>query len=79
MPFREVHETVGELVVHAIAKSVSLDQIGVPEIKKFSPHFDGDVRKIFDVRRSLAERRAICAPSPENVAAQIKRWRKPLD
>jgi argininosuccinate lyase len=47
-------------------------------MKKFSPHFDDDVTKIFDVRGSLARRRAIGAPSPENIAAQIKRWKKLL-
>ena len=50
-PFREAHQIVGELVVHSIAKSVPLDQIAVAEMKKFSPHFDDDVAKIFDVPR----------------------------
>jgi argininosuccinate lyase len=69
---------VGELVVHSITKSVPLDQIAVAEMKKFSPHFNDDVAKIFDVRDSLAQRRAIGAPSPENIAAQIKRWKELL-
>jgi argininosuccinate lyase len=77
-PFREAHQIVGELLVHSIAKSIPLDQIGVTEMRKFSPRFDGDVSKIFDVRGSLARRRAIGAPSPENIAAQIKRWKKLL-
>jgi argininosuccinate lyase len=47
-------------------------------MKKFSPQFDDDVAKIFNVRHSLAQRRAIGAPSPENIAAQIKRWRSKL-
>jgi argininosuccinate lyase len=76
VPFREAHEIVGRLVVHSIAKSIPLDQIGVAEMKKFSPSFDDDVTKIFDIRGSLARRRAIGAPSPGKVAAQIKRWRK---
>ena len=74
-PFREAHQIVGELVVYSITKSVPLDQIGVAEMKKFSPHLDDDVAKIFDVRDSLAQRRAIGAPSPENIAAQVKRWK----
>src|SRR6266498_4020556 len=77
-PFREAHQIVGELVVHSMTKSVPLDQIGVAEMKKFSPHFDEDVAKIFDIRDSLAQRRAIGAPSPENIAAQIKRWKELL-
>jgi argininosuccinate lyase len=78
VPFREAHQIVGKLVVRSIAKSVPLDQIGVAEMKKFSPHFDDDVAKIFDVRGSLARRRAIGAPSPENIATQIKRWKAKL-
>ncbi|HET6887663.1 MAG TPA: argininosuccinate lyase [Candidatus Udaeobacter sp.] len=78
VPFREAHQIVGELVVRSFAKSIPLDQIGIAEMKKFSPHFEGDVAKIFDVRGSLAQRRAIGAPSPENNAAQIKRWKAKL-
>jgi len=40
--------------------------------------FDVDIVNGFDVRRSLAERRAIGAPSPETVAVQIVRWRSEL-
>ena len=47
-------------------------------MKEFSPHFDDDVAKIFDVRDSLARRRAIGAPSPENIAAEIRRWKELL-
>jgi len=68
-PFREAHQIVGELVVHSITKSVPLDQIGVAKMKEFSPHFDDDVAKIFDVADSLAQRRAVGAPSPQNIAA----------
>jgi argininosuccinate lyase len=74
-PFREAHQIVGELVVHSITKRVPLDQIGVAEVKEFSSHFEHDVAKIFNVRDSLAQRRAIGAPSPENIAAQIKHWK----
>ena len=77
-PFREAHQIVGELVVYSMTKSVPLDQIGGAEMKKFSPHFDDDVAKIFDVRDSLARRRAIGAPSPENIAAEIRRWKELL-
>src|SRR6266545_736542 len=76
VPFREAHQIVGELVVRSVAKSVPLDQIGIAEMKRFSPHFENDVAKIFDVRSSLARRHAVGAPSPDNIATQIKRWRK---
>jgi len=78
VPFREAHQIVGELVACSFAKSIPLDQIGIAEMKKFSPHFEDDVAKIFDVWGSLAQRRAIGAPSPENTATQMKCWRKLL-
>ena len=54
-------------IVGSIAHAVALAWAG---------SIDDDVAKIFDVRDSLAQRRAIGAPSPENIAKQIKRWRK---
>ena len=77
-PFREAHEIVGRLVVHAAQAKLPLNQIPLSTMQSFSSLFDIDVTKIFDIRRSLAKRVAIGAPSPENVAAQIKRWRNKL-
>ncbi|MEP7015604.1 MAG: argininosuccinate lyase, partial [Verrucomicrobiota bacterium] len=78
MPFRDAHEVVGKLVAHAEAKQISLNQIPLLELKKLSSVFDSDVIAVFDVRRSLAARKAIGAPSPENIAAQVKHWRGKL-
>src|SRR3989440_1510556 len=75
-PFREAHETVGKLVAGAANKKTKLKAIALRDLKKLSPLFDVDVADVFDVGRSLAARRAVGAPSPENVSAQIKRWRK---
>jgi argininosuccinate lyase len=75
MPFREAHEAVGKLVARAAAVSIPLDQISRDERQKTSPLLDDDVAAVFDARHSLAQRTAMGAPSPENVAAQIARWR----
>lgn len=79
MPFREAHAIVGRLVADAIAKGTKIGALPLTELKKGSPLFDVDVAEVFDVRRSLAARRAIGAPSPNNVASQIKRWREQLE
>jgi argininosuccinate lyase len=78
IPFRKAHEIVGRLVADASEHRTKLDAIPLSKLKKLSPLFDVDVGKVFDVRRSLSARRAIGAPSPENVKLQIKRWRKQL-
>ena len=77
-PFRQAHEIVGKLVAQALGNRTPLNQMPLAELKKLSPLFDVDVASIFDVRRSLAARTAIGAPSPENISGQIKRWRKLL-
>ena len=78
MPFRQAHQIVGKLVADAINKGTKLNEVKLVRLRKVSPLFDVDVAKVFDVRRSLAARKAIGAPSPVNVKAQIARWRKEL-
>jgi argininosuccinate lyase len=77
-PFREAHEIVGRVVGAAIARRKKLDEIPLVQLRKFSKQFDADVVRVFDVRRSLAARMAIGAPSPKNVKAQLKSWRERL-
>jgi argininosuccinate lyase len=77
-PFREAHEIVGKLVAQVAKTSVPLNQVPLWELKKVSPLFDVDAANVFDIRRSLAARAAIGAPSPENISAQIARWKKQL-
>jgi argininosuccinate lyase len=79
VPFRKAHEIVGKLVADAIAKGAKLSAVSAAELKKSSSLFDVDVAEVFDVRRSLAARRGVGAPSPGNVASQIKRWREQLE
>jgi argininosuccinate lyase len=78
MPFREAHETVSKLVVRAAGKNLALNNVSLLEMQEISPLFGDDVTRVFDVRRSLEKRQAIGAPSWENVAAQIQRWRAQL-
>jgi argininosuccinate lyase len=78
MPFREAHEAVGKLVTRATAARVALNNVTLLEMQEISKLFEDDVLKVFDVRGSLAKRTAIGAPSPENVAAQIARWKSLL-
>ena len=75
MPFRDAHEAVGKLVALATSSGVALDRISLVEMQKIAPLLEADAANIFDARHSLAQRTAIGAPSPENVAAQIARWR----
>ncbi len=78
MPFRRAHAIVGSLVADCVTKGMALNQVPLAELKKRSSLFDVDVPNVFDVRRSLSQRRATGAPARTNIVAQIKRWRKRL-
>ena len=78
MPFREAHEAVGKLVARSVAAKLALNNISLFQMQEISPLFEGDVLKVFDVRASLAKRTTVGSPSPENVAAQIARWKSLL-
>jgi argininosuccinate lyase len=78
LPFREAHEAVGKLVAQAVARKIALNNVSLLEMQEISKLFEDDVLKVFDVRGSLAKRTATGAPSPENVAAQIARWKSLL-
>jgi len=77
-PFREAHEMVGRIVAHSAANQIPLNQVSLAELKNFSSLFDSDAAKIFDVGSALTKRRAIGAPSSENIARHIALWRSRL-
>ena len=72
------HEIVGNFVTRCAANKIPLNQVPPADLKNFSALFDSDVAEIFDISRALAKRQAAGAPSPDNIAAQIQRWRSDL-
>jgi len=75
LPFRDAHEAVGKLVARASTIGTPLNRMSSAEMKAASPLFGEGVARIFDTRRSLAQRNAAGAPSPDNVTAELARWR----
>jgi argininosuccinate lyase len=75
MAFRDAHEATGRLVARAIETGQALNNVSLPDMREISGLFEDDVLEVFDLRNSMAKRTALGAPSPQNVAAQIARWR----
>lgn len=78
MPFREAHEAIGKLVARAVAAGQALNNVSLLEMQEISRLFEDDVLAVFDLRSSMAKRTALGAPAPQNVAAQIARWKSLL-
>jgi argininosuccinate lyase len=78
LPFRKAHEVVGRAVARCTELHCGLNELSVAEYQALSPLFEVTVHQILEVPRSMAARKAIGAPSPENVAAELNRWKSLL-
>jgi len=71
MPFRQAHHAVGALVAES-------EKTGIPLPELAARRYGKPAGALFDARRALAARKMPGAPSPQNVRAQIARWKELL-
>lgn len=71
MPFRQAHHAVGALVAESENRGITLPKLAAKKYGKAAS-------AVFDVQRALAARKMTGAPSPQNVRAQIVRWKQTL-
>jgi argininosuccinate lyase len=82
LPFREGHEIVGKVVRYAIERGVTLEQLGLGELRRFSDRIDADVHGALTVEASLRARAVTGGTAPEAVRralAQARLLVTPLD
>ena len=77
-PFRKAHEIIGRAVALSVERAIPLPRLSLADYQALSPVFADDLYAVFDLGKAMSARRAIGAPSPENVAAQIARWQTAL-
>lgn len=75
VPFRQAHELVGKAVAESIATQTPLDELDLPTV---DPAFKAEASQVFDLGKALRARTNPGAPSPDNVQAEIDRWRKTI-
>jgi argininosuccinate lyase len=78
IPFRKAHEIIGRAVALCGEKDCELTELTLADYQSLSPAFSNDVFEMLRVEKSMEARRAIGAPSPQNVAAQLARWKSVL-
>ena len=72
VPFREAHETVGRIVMHATARATELDQLALDEMKSFAPAIDDDVFDSLSLEKTLATKARTGGTAPESVARELQ-------
>ena len=78
VPFRQAHEVIGKLVAYSIEQQRAFGDMSLEEFQRFSPAFAADVTACLNLETAMTARKGIGAPSPQNVKAQLARWRTAL-
>jgi len=71
LPFREAHEVVGRVVLHATRSGTTLEQLSVADLRGFCPLIDADVTEMLTVEASLRARAATGGTAPTAVARAL--------
>ncbi len=78
VPFRQAHEHVGRSVALCNQRGCTLKDLSLADYQSITPHFGEDTLSVLDLDRSMRLRTAVGAPSPDNVRAQLQRWKTAL-
>ena len=76
LPFREGHEIVGKVVRYALERGVTLEQLGLDELQRFSDRFAADVHGALTVEASLRARAVTGGTAPEAVRRALAQARQ---
>jgi argininosuccinate lyase len=71
LPFREAHEAVGRVVMHAIERKIELDDLSLDDLKSFSALIEPDVFESLSLERTLATKSQAGGTAPERVAEEL--------
>jgi argininosuccinate lyase len=78
LPFRDAHHATGSLVALAEKKGCDLPDLSLTELQSGHPAITQDVYSVLGVHNSVASRVSYGGTAPEQVRAQVKRWKEIL-
>ncbi len=79
LPFREAHHVTGRLVAMAESSGCDLPDLSLDEMKSAHPGITNAVFGVLGVENSVASRTSYGGTAPQNVRAQIARWKEKLE
>ncbi|MCT8331005.1 argininosuccinate lyase [Albidovulum sediminis] len=78
LPFREAHHVTGALVALAEKKGCDLPDLTLAEMTAAHPAINQSVYSVLGVHNSVASRQSYGGTAPEQVRAQVARWKDVL-
>ena len=76
--FRQAHETVGQIVVHAIKRGVELQELSIDELRALSNLIETDVFTVLSVDQTLGTKSQVGGTAPLKVSEALAAARKSL-
>lgn len=78
LPFRDAHHVTGTLVAMAEARGVDLPDLTLTDMQSVNPAITAAVFTVLGVHNSVASRQSYGGTAPDQVRAQIARWKDRL-
>ena len=78
LPFRDAHHVTGALVAMAEAQGVDLPELTLDQMQSVHASITPDVYEVLGVHDSVASRQSYGGTAPDQVRAQIARWKEKL-
>jgi argininosuccinate lyase len=78
LPFRDAHHVTGTLVAMAEAKGCDLPDLSLAEMQSVNSAITEDIFGVLGVHNSVASRQSYGGTAPDQVRAQIARWKERL-
>jgi argininosuccinate lyase len=78
LPFRDAHHVTGTLVAAAEAKGCDLPELTLAEMQAVHAGITAAVFEVLGVHNSVASRQSYGGTAPEQVRAQVARWKAKL-
>jgi argininosuccinate lyase len=78
LPFRDAHEAVGRAVALCVQRECDLAELGLDELRAFSPLIDADVAEVLTLEGSVAARDHLGGTAPAQVRSAIANARARL-
>ncbi len=78
LAYREAHDVVGKIVKECIDKGKSIHFLSLSDLKKYSPLFKEDVKKILEPTISVQNKKSFGSTNPVLVKKQLSQWKGKL-
>ena len=80
VPQRKAHHLVGQIVLRAMDRGVSLQGLASDELRQIDPQLDQqELSQVLGVRRAVESFSSFGSTAPREVESQIARWREKLN